>query len=405
VRRRSGNACATIALSLGLGVAAFSAPALGAEFRVNTFTAGSQSAPNIARLANGGFVVVWGSFAQDGSGFGIYGQRYAASGAKVGPEFRVNATTANDQIGPAAAGLSGGGFVVAWTSKDQDGPGYGAYAQRFGANGAKVGPEFKVNTFSTGDQGDVAVAALLNNQFVITWSSRNQDGSGFGVYGQRYATSGARSGPEFRVNTFVPDDQGLSAIAQYGANGDFVVTWHSDEQDGDSRGVYAQRFHANGAKIGGEFRVNTLTRGTQNSPAVAALEGGGFAIAFGSEFRSSEVIVQRFSPTGVKVGPEFRANSFTQNDQSLPAVAATERGGFVVAWTSFLQDGARYGVYGQRFNATGGRVASEFRVNEVTAGDQALPSVAPWGNGFTIVWQSADQDGDGFGDAGKKYPQ
>ena len=50
----------------------------------------------MAALADGGFVVTWTSDGQDGSGYGIYGQRYAADGTAVGSEFRVNQITATE---------------------------------------------------------------------------------------------------------------------------------------------------------------------------------------------------------------------------------------------------------------------------------------------------------------------
>ena len=52
------------------------APA-GPEFRVNTFTTGPQTRPDAAADTSGNFVTVWQSNGQDGSNFGIFGQRYS----------------------------------------------------------------------------------------------------------------------------------------------------------------------------------------------------------------------------------------------------------------------------------------------------------------------------------------
>ena len=49
--------------------------------------------PSVASDAAGNFVVVWDSADQDGSDVGVFGQRYASSGAPLGPEFRVNTYT------------------------------------------------------------------------------------------------------------------------------------------------------------------------------------------------------------------------------------------------------------------------------------------------------------------------
>lgn len=95
-------------------MATVTSQAVGPEFRVNTYTSNDQrqegalGGATTATLSNGGFVVTWQSFGQDGSGFGIYGQRYSAAGAAAGSEFRINTTTAAtsvQQVDSAQAGV------------------------------------------------------------------------------------------------------------------------------------------------------------------------------------------------------------------------------------------------------------------------------------------------------------
>ena len=95
---------------------------------------------------SGNFVVAWQSKDQDGDNWGIYAQRFNASGAPQGGEFRVNTNTSREQEAPVVAMDDSGNFVVAWQSKDQDGDNWGIYAQRFNASGAPQGGEFRVNT-------------------------------------------------------------------------------------------------------------------------------------------------------------------------------------------------------------------------------------------------------------------
>jgi hypothetical protein len=76
-------------------------------------------------------VVTWHSYGQDGSNYGVYGQLFDSSGTKVGTEFGVNSFRINIQGNSSVAGLSGGGFVVTWESEGQDGSGLGVYGQRF----------------------------------------------------------------------------------------------------------------------------------------------------------------------------------------------------------------------------------------------------------------------------------
>ena len=57
---------------------------------------------------------------QDGSGWGIYGQRFDADGFTVGDEFMVNTSTQNSQEYPRVAALSDGGFVITWQGNEEN---------------------------------------------------------------------------------------------------------------------------------------------------------------------------------------------------------------------------------------------------------------------------------------------
>ncbi|HUQ72267.1 MAG TPA: hypothetical protein VM165_22265, partial [Planctomycetaceae bacterium] len=48
-----------------------------------------------------------------------------------------------------------------------------------------VDPEFRVNTYTTGVQSGAAVAVDGDGDFVVVWTSNGQDGSSVGVYAQR----------------------------------------------------------------------------------------------------------------------------------------------------------------------------------------------------------------------------
>ena len=113
------------------GVRAFGAAVdgvrTGGEFRINSFTPHDQLRPSITSLTDGGFVAVWMSETQDGSGFGVYGKRYNSAGTPVSNEFRVNTFTQGQQRWPSVAGFNNGGFAVVWESSDQD----GIFGQRF----------------------------------------------------------------------------------------------------------------------------------------------------------------------------------------------------------------------------------------------------------------------------------
>ena len=98
----------------------------GTDTQVNTYTSGDQIVPSVTALNDGGFVVTWSSDGQDGSGYGIYGQRYAADGTPVGSEFRVNQITSGNQYAETFYGsetlatLADGHLVQVWAGNGQE---------------------------------------------------------------------------------------------------------------------------------------------------------------------------------------------------------------------------------------------------------------------------------------------
>src|SRR5262249_8421631 len=154
------------------------------------------------------------------------------------------------------------------------------YAQRFDASGTPVGGEFRANTTPLKNQQNATVAMDPSGDFVITWSSQAQDnGSSWGICAQRYNAAGVPQGGEFRVNTTTANDQQYSTVATDAA-GNFVITWTSNNQDGSGRGIYAQRFSALGVPQGSEFRVNTTTANDQLFSSVAMAPNGNFVVVW-----------------------------------------------------------------------------------------------------------------------------
>jgi Ca2+-binding RTX toxin-like protein len=372
---------------------------IGGEFRVNTYTRYNQFEPPVASLADGGFVITWTTNGQDGSYDGVFAQRFAADGNTVGGEFQVNTYTTNDQCTPSVASLSNGGFVITWTSSVQDGSGDGVFAQRFAVDGSKTGDEIQVNTYTTSYQWNSSVASLPNGEFVITWQSNGQDGDSYGIFAQRFDANGTRAGVEFQVNTYTTSYQDVPSITSLSDG--FVITWQSFGQDGSGEGVFAQRFAVDGTKIDDEFRVNTYTTNDQCTPSVASLSDGGFVFTWMSSGQDGDgwgVFAQRFAADGSKVGGEIQVNTSTEMSQMNPSVASLADGAFVITWQSYTQDGSYDEIFVQRFAADGTKMGGEIQVNTYTAGYQTIPSVASLPDGgFVITWQSRDQDGSGEG--------
>ena len=336
----------------------------GDEIQVNTQTSDTQYRSNIDSLTDGGYVVVWQSNNQDGSSWGIYGQRFDAEGAAVGSEFLVNTATANQQEWPAVAGLPNGGFVVVWQSYDQDGSQWGVYGQRYDSAGAAVGSEFLVNDSGASTSEERAsIVELSDGGFIVVWRSSNDD-----IYSQRFDADGDKVGSQVRVNTNTNGSDRNPDVAAFDGGG-YVVTWMNSSRDGSDWGVFGQRFDADGNAVGSEFQVNTTTSDRQWRPDVATFSDGSFVVVWNSRNQDGSdigVFGQRFDANGTAVGDEFQVNTQTESNQMRPAVAELADGGFVVTWQSGNQDGSGSGIYAQRYDANGVAVGAEFRIKALT---------------------------------------
>ncbi len=134
------------------------------------------------------------------------------------------------------------------------------------------GNEFQVNSYTAYTQSGASAAADADGDFVVAWQSVLQDGSGlftYGVFARRFSSAGVAQASEFQVNSYTADTQLYPSVGA-SATGDFVVAWQSNTQDGSSFGVFGQRFSSDGAPLGGEFQVNAYTSNLQREPSVAA---------------------------------------------------------------------------------------------------------------------------------------
>jgi hypothetical protein len=396
----------------------------GDEFQANTYTSCNQDDPRVAVLESGDFVVVWESgssaYQQDGSHTGVYAQRYDAEGERIGGEFRMNTVTADEQQDVSVSATADGGFVVAWESWLQDGDGYGIFARSFDADGEASNVEFQVNSYTTEWQENPDIA-VVDDGFVIVWQSYDQDGDLWGVFGQRYDSAAMPVGDELSISQFTTGDQEIPEVAAL-QNGRFVVVWTSNqapgqEQDGSGAGVFGRVYRANGKADGPEFGLASYTTATQARASVAPTDDGGFIAVWespGFELgadASDAVVARKFDGSGVPLAPEYRISQATLKAQEDAIISAQPGGGFLVAWESKAPAGTETndeddGVFARKLDSTGQPEGDEFQVNTYTTGDQRDPRAAATSDGFVVVWEGTDdQDGALIGVFGQRFSE
>ncbi|MGD9646608.1 MAG: PKD domain-containing protein, partial [Pirellulales bacterium] len=268
------------------------------EFRVNSNTLNNQRAPTVAIDAAGNFVVAWTSTHEDllGSIGNVFAQRYSAAGVAQGSEFKVSVDPFLAESASASVAMDqAGNFVIAWDNPSFISPDIAA--RRYNAAGvSQLVPGsltehvFQVNTYSFGEQISPSMAMDSAGNFVVVWaSSDDQDGDGYGVFAQRYNAAGSTVGSEFRVNSLTPGDQLAPAVAM-SATGEFVVTWESYNGDIDHDGIFAQRFDATAIRQGIEFNVSAEQPYGGLLPAVAIDPAGAFVLAWTTGFSSGPFV-------------------------------------------------------------------------------------------------------------------
>ena len=257
------------------------------------------------------------------------------------------------------------------------------------------GPEIQVNQTMAGIQHQPAVASDPGGGFTVVWGGTGT-GDDMGIYARRFDATGAPLGGEIAVNTTTEDDQVTPAIAPDGSGG-FTVVW-GGTGTGDDRGIYARRFDATGAPLGGEIAVNATTEGNQSNPVIAAGPGG-FTIAWmsdGQDGSGTGVFARRFDATGAPLGGEIAVSATTEDNQSRPAISPDPGGGFTIAWQSRSVDVDGWGfdqfdLNARRFDATGAPLGGEIAIDSVVPGLVGLPPSPPAiatspSGGFTVAW-------------------
>lgn len=361
----------------------------------------------------GNYLIVWESNGIDGSGFGIYGQRYLAGEVSSGSEFQINTTTANDQRFPDVGMDQTGRSVIVWMDEALDGSGWGIYAQRYEANGTAYGSEFRVNSNTTNHQKFPSLAMNPVGEYVVSWVETAADGSSFQIKARKYDfVSGALHSP-LDVDTASSDFIGNPDVAIDTA-GNFTIVWQESNIDGSQLAISASMFDNSTTPvvIKDPFQVNTTTSNNQQDPAVATDSDGNFVVvwsSYGQDGDAEGIYGQKFLADGSSEGSEFQVSQTTAGSQVEPFISATIDGSFRASWISFDGNYAMPEVYVRELKAD--ESGTETKISSVQNGNQISLKFAQSQNSkdLVAVWQdglnasSSSKDGSDFAVVSKSF--
>jgi subtilisin-like proprotein convertase family protein len=429
--------------------------AVSDAFPVNSYTDSEQKWSDVAVDVDGDFVITWSSLGQEdggdqGTGYGVYARRYDSYGYTLGSEFQVNLTEAGDQRFSSVAMDSEGRFVVAWAS-DQNGVSDDIVIREYNADGTPTaGPlsgEVVANQTLSGDQTYPDVAMNLSgDQYVVTWASSGQDGSGWGVYSRLFNRADSTLYVTSETDVEIPDTGSATATLNVSNNAVItdlnvqielshdapsdltaeiispdgtVVELFSSVPSVYSNGTLSTGSNISGATLDDEAAI-AITDADNGAvpPFAGTYQPTGNLAAFDGENVNGQWQLRITDSNGndrsgllgqwtliVEQAPttedEFRVNTTSVGNQSYPSVAMDHQGEFVVTWSGFgnqteHDDMSGSGVFLQRYEATGERIGSESRVNMSTEGDQKYSSVATDGVGnYCIAFTGVARDSSG----------
>ena len=357
----------------------------------------SQRDPIIETLSDGKFVVAWESDGQDGDEKGIFARVFNADGSPLTDAFQVNTRWINEQTRPAILADDAGGFRIVYHSEwDEDFDGAGLYAQGYDNLGQADGDE----TFLGISQ---YVSSLLSSDlpggghimvYSVPYYDQSANDIGVNLYMRRLNDDLQSIGNAIQVNTSAPGDGLMAADIATLNNGNVLIVWSDDGIHGTGTGIFGQIMTPAGAKIGGEFVVNTIIEGRQLEPKIAVLEGGNVVVTYKSGYNQDGsdwgVFAQMFEQDGTPLGDEFVVNSTTQGYQYYGDPIAMPDGGFLVV---FETSGDPGGIFAQRYTSDGTKIGSEGQIAVEGSSSQHFgnPAIAVLEDGsFAVTWMGWD---------------
>ncbi len=348
-----------------------------AETRVNTFTASSQSNSCLAIQRNGNTIVTWDSRRQQNGTYGIYLQRFSATGNRLGSETQVNLYTQNMQTKPAVATDGLDATWVAWESFGQDGSMNAIIARRFEGEAFTGSDEILVNETTKGQQSQVVVAGDSKGQATFVWTTPATEKHPQRIVFRRFDPSGQSIGAETFVDaaefhqhlpTVSIDDQDRLTIA-----------WAETDMSNRPRGIRARVFESDGIAISKTIQISPRDGQSHIEPAISAGSDRSFAVCWlRSNKQDYEVVFNRFNFAGERILPVTCVSPKNGSRISGATIAQADSGELVLAWNRGIDGGIKNEslVEARRFSRDGKAVGDYFQINQDSGSIRRMTSVS-----------------------------
>jgi uncharacterized repeat protein (TIGR01451 family) len=440
-----------VALAMPMGLHAAVGDPVGPSIRLggsahDPFFMDFDDIYGVAELSNGNIVVGWETRdrgttpSPDGNDQGAFFQVISPTGTAVTgaitPYGDINPSGTGEQNTPLVAALTGGGFAIMWDSNG--GPGdigptgdvADTYVRVFDNSGNPVAATQKVNDSTADEELPAAIIPLSSGGFAVVWKDDNElpatpDDNLDDYYVRLFNSSGTPVNSSIRLggsahDPFFMDFDDIYGIAEL-SNGNIVVGWETRDRgttpspDGNDQGAFFQVISPTGTAVTGAITpygdINPSGTGEQNTPLVAALTGGGFAIMWDSNGGPGDIgptgdvadtYVRVFDNSGNPVAATQKVNDSTADEELPAAIIPLSSGGFAVVWKDDNElpatpDDNLDDYYVRLFNSSGTPVNSSIRLGG-SAHDpffmdfDDIYGIAELSNGNIVVgWETRDR--------------
>jgi Ca2+-binding RTX toxin-like protein len=365
---------------------------LGPDFRVNTTTFNEQQNPDQTVLSDGRILVTWASVVTDPIfAFEIRGRLLAADGTPIGSDFLINTTPTQDQNLPTITALADGRSFVAWVGYIPDTGEFEIRGRIINADGTGSS-DFIVNSTTAGAQFGPESTTLADGRIFVTWTSIDPDNSPgiqypYNVHGRILNADGTPTGPDFFIN---PDLAGSHFNAHSVAlpDGRAFVTWRLDDPNLGWPAVLGRFINTDGTSSAPDFRVLPVSEDGQSDPSLAVLANGWILLTWAAD---GDIHGRILGTDGSVIASDFTVNSILAGDQTFSSVTVLPDGRAVVVWQSSNLSTGTSDIFGRLLGADGLPLGADFLVNSAIGMYEAAPKVEALPDGRVVVtWTAID---------------
>ncbi|MFM7418436.1 MAG: hypothetical protein ACKO54_01820, partial [Alphaproteobacteria bacterium] len=315
--------------------------------------------------------------------------------------FGVTSTTNGNQNSGVISSLTGGNFVISFLSSSSADVDQDIRARFFRLDGSAIGPDIRVNETTAGTQTGLNSLALNDGSLLITWRSPDPLNSGNShLFGRRFSADGVALTGEVQLSASGADGS-YSFSQRSGSSGLLIFAYQNDGE------IQGRSFNPTTlAAQNSEAQLNTTLAGTPASVALQSLSNGNLLLRFdspeggtnGTEIRNRVFSVGTdgaLTPVTINASTnDYLVNTTATGDQTGVRTNRLADSRVLEVWQSTdTGDGSGTTIRARYMSSSGTPTGSDFVLNTTTDDNQRSPVILGFNDGRRLVWWHSFENG------------